>query len=140
MIKNINHIGIAVHSLEDSLPFYTETLNLPLLKIEDVPNEEIKVAFLQVGEVNLELLEPTTKTSTVKKFLERRGEGIHHIAFNVSSIEERIEYLKESGLKMINDKPKQGANNCKIAFIHPKSTNGVLYELCEAENRVTSDD
>lgn len=131
MIKKIDHIGIAVHSLEQSLPFYTDVLKLPLLKVEEVVSEKVKVAFLQIGESKLELLEPTDADSPIKKFLDTRGEGIHHIALGVESIQSRVNEMKEHGIRMIQDQPKQGAGGALVAFMHPKSTGSVLYELCE---------
>lgn len=131
MIKKVDHIGIAVKSLENALPFYTDVLRLPLLKIEIVENQKVKVAFLQAGETKLELLEPTTEESTIAKFIEKRGEGIHHVALGVDSIEERIVELKEKGIRMIDEEPRLGAGGAHIAFMHPKSSAGVLYELCE---------
>jgi methylmalonyl-CoA/ethylmalonyl-CoA epimerase len=131
MIKKIDHIGIAVHSIEKSLVFYTEVLNLPLLAIEEVDSENVRVAFLQAGDTKLELLEPTNSESAIYKYLEKRGEGIHHVALGVESIEKRIEEMKEKGIRMINDVPKVGAGGVNVAFMHPKSTGGILYELCE---------
>lgn len=131
MINKIDHIGIAVNSIESSLPFYTEVLKLPLLSIEEVDSERVKIAFLQVGETKLELLEPTNLESPIAKFIEKRGEGIHHVALGVSSIEERIAEIRENGIKMINEEPKIGAGGASVAFMHPKSTGGVLFELCE---------
>ncbi|MBD7935957.1 MULTISPECIES: methylmalonyl-CoA epimerase [Cytobacillus] len=131
MVKKIDHIGIAVRSLAQSLPFYTETLQLPLLGIEEVKSEGIKVAFIQIGESKLELLEPQTDESAVAKFIAKRGEGLHHVALGVHSIQERIEEMKAKGIQMIQDKPKMGAGGASVAFMHPKSTGSVLYELCE---------
>ncbi|WP_281202290.1 methylmalonyl-CoA epimerase [Cytobacillus kochii] len=131
MIKKIDHIGIAVRSLAQSLPFYTETLQLPLLGIEEVKSEGIKVAFIQIGETKLELLEPQTDESAVAKFIAKRGEGLHHVALGVHSIQERIEEMKTKGIQMIQDQPKMGAGGASVAFMHPKSTGSVLYELCE---------
>ncbi|MDM5208341.1 methylmalonyl-CoA epimerase [Cytobacillus kochii] len=131
MIKKIDHIGIAVRSLAQSLPFYTETLQLPLLGIEEVKSEGIKVAFIQIGEMKLELLEPQTDESAVAKFIAKRGEGLHHVALGVHSIQERIEEMKTKGIQMIQDHPKMGAGGASVAFMHPKSTGSVLYELCE---------
>ncbi|PKR86003.1 methylmalonyl-CoA epimerase [Heyndrickxia camelliae] len=128
-MKNVDHIGIAVKSIEEILPFYTETLSLKCLGIEDVESEQVKVAFIDVGNVRLELLEPLSQSSAIAKFLETRGQGIHHIAFGVSNIELRIRELKENGVKMIQDIPKPGAHGAKVAFLHPKSGHGVLYEL-----------
>jgi methylmalonyl-CoA/ethylmalonyl-CoA epimerase len=131
MIKKVDHIGIAVHSLKETLPFYTEVLKLPLLAMEEVESEQVKVAFLQVGETMLELLEPTSVDSPIAKYMEKRGEGIHHVALGVESIEERMNEIKTKGIRMIQDEPKLGAHGKEVAFIHPKSTFGVLYELCE---------
>ncbi|MFE8695531.1 methylmalonyl-CoA epimerase [Cytobacillus sp. FJAT-53684] len=131
MIKKIDHIGIAVRSLEEALPFYTEILQLPLIGIEEVESEKLKVAFLKAGETKLELLEPTSAESAVAKFIEKRGEGLHHVALGVDSIQERINEMKEKGIRMIQDVPKTGAGGAQVAFIHPKSTGSILYEFCE---------
>jgi methylmalonyl-CoA/ethylmalonyl-CoA epimerase len=131
MIKKVDHIGIAVRSLETTLPFYTEVLKLPLLGIEEVESQKVRVAFLKAGETKLELLEPTTKESTIAQFIEKRGEGMHHIALGVTSIEERIIEMKEKGIVMIDEEPRIGAGGAHIAFMHPKSASGVLVELCE---------
>ncbi len=131
MAKKIDHIGIAVKSLEASLPLYTEHLKLKLLGIEEVESEGVKVAFLKVGESKIELLEPLNNESPIAKFIEKKGEGIHHIALGVDDIKNRVKEIKEKGLRMINDEPKTGAGGAQIAFMHPKSTGGVLYELCE---------
>ncbi|WP_199738155.1 methylmalonyl-CoA epimerase [Falsibacillus albus] len=133
MIKKVDHIGIAVRSLQETLPFYQETLGLPLLKIEEVESERVRVAFIDSGNVKLELLEPTDSGSAIAKFIEKKGEGIHHVAFGVDSIQERIDELKENGIRMIQDAPKSGAGGAQVAFMHPKSANGVLYELCEKQ-------
>ncbi|MBM6617375.1 methylmalonyl-CoA epimerase [Bacillus suaedaesalsae] len=131
MIKKVDHIGIAVRSIEDSLDFYVSTLKLELLGIEEVESENVRVAFIKAGETKLELLQPTSPNSAVAKFIEKKGEGIHHVALGVSSIEERIQELKENGIQMINETSKPGAGGAQIAFMHPKSTGGVLLELCE---------
>ncbi|WP_420910311.1 methylmalonyl-CoA epimerase [Neobacillus muris] len=131
MIKKVDHIGIAVKSLEAVLPFYTKVLQLPLLKIEEVDSQKVRVAFLQAGETKLELLEPISPESAVFKFIEKRGEGIHHVALGVESIEERIRQLEEQGIRMIDENPRLGAGGAHIAFMHPKSASGVLFELCE---------
>ncbi|KOP83362.1 methylmalonyl-CoA epimerase [Cytobacillus solani] len=131
MIKKIDHIGIAVRSLDEALPFYTEILKLPLLGMEEVESEKLRVAFLKAGETKLELLEPTHEDSAVAKFIEKRGEGLHHVALGVDSIQDRINEIKEKGIRMIQDVPKTGAGGAKVAFMHPKSTGSVLYELCE---------
>lgn len=131
MIKKVDHIGIAVRSLETTLPFYTEVLKLPLLGIEEVESQKVRVAFLKAGETKIELLEPTTVESTIAQFIEKRGEGMHHIALGVNSIEERIIEMKEKGIRMIDEEPRIGAGGAHIAFMHPKSASGVLVELCE---------
>ncbi|MDR6122473.1 methylmalonyl-CoA/ethylmalonyl-CoA epimerase [Bacillus sp. SLBN-46] len=131
MIKKVDHIGIAVKSLENTLPFYTDVLELTLLGIEEVESQKVKVAFLQAGGTKLELLEPTSEESPIAKFIEKRGEGIHHVALGVESIEERIIEMKEKGIQMIDQQPRLGAGGAHIAFMHPKSSTGVLYELCE---------
>lgn len=135
MAKKIDHIGIAVRSLENALPFYTEALNLPLLGIEEVASEKVRVAFLKIGESKLELLEPTSADSAIAQYLDKRGEGIHHVALSVDSIEDRIEEIKNKGIKMINDLPKRGAGGAMVAFMHPKSTGGVLFEYCEKKGK-----
>ncbi|MGE7601321.1 methylmalonyl-CoA epimerase [Peribacillus sp. NPDC097675] len=131
MIKNIDHIGIAVKSLEEALPLYTETLKLQLEGIETVESQGVKVAFILAGNTRLELLEALSPESAIAKFIEKRGEGIHHVALGVEQIEDRIKEIKESGLRMIDEKSRKGAHHADVAFIHPKSTAGVLYELCE---------
>ncbi|ETI66677.1 methylmalonyl-CoA epimerase [Neobacillus vireti] len=131
MIKKVDHIGIAVKSLEHTLPFYTNVLKLTLLAIEEVDSQKVKVAFLQAGQTKLELLEPTSEESPIAKFIEKRGEGIHHVALGVESIEERIIEMNEKGIRMIDEQPRLGAGGAHIAFMHPKSSSGVLYELCE---------
>ncbi|WP_099360643.1 methylmalonyl-CoA epimerase [Fredinandcohnia onubensis] len=135
MIKKIDHIGIAVSSIENSLPFYTNILNLQLEGIEEVESENVKIAFIKIGESKLELLEPLSPESPIAKFIEKRGEGIHHIALGVSSIEARIQDMKENGIRMLSDESKLGAGGAKIAFMHPKSTGSVLYELCEKPSK-----
>jgi methylmalonyl-CoA epimerase len=129
--KKISHIGIAVKSLERSLPFYTKTLGLHLEGFEEIESEDVKVAFLKIGESRFELLEPSSENSSIYKFIEKRGEGIHHIALDVEDIESRIRSLSKNGIQFVNNEPKSGANQSKIAFMHPKSTQGVLFELCE---------
>ncbi|GLB58111.1 methylmalonyl-CoA epimerase [Cytobacillus sp. NCCP-133] len=131
MIKKVDHIGIAVRSLDEALPFYTETLQLEFLGIEEVKSQGVKVAFIKAGETKLELLEPTSQESPIAKFIERRGEGLHHVALGVDSIQDRIKVMKEKGIKMLGDEPKPGAGGAQVAFMHPKSTGGILYEFCE---------
>ncbi|MBB5326172.1 methylmalonyl-CoA/ethylmalonyl-CoA epimerase [Anoxybacillus tepidamans] len=129
--KKIDHIGIAVTSIEKALPFYVDILELELLGIEEVESEKVKVAFLKLGESKIELLEPTAPDSAVATFIEKRGEGIHHVALGVDDIQARIDELKTKGIRMIHDAAKTGAGGALVAFMHPKSAHGVLYELCE---------
>lgn len=131
--KRIAHIGIAVYQIDQALPFYLDTLGLTLEKMETVASEQVKVAFIPIGESSIELIEPLSETSPVYHFLEKKGEGIHHIALEVANIDKRIEQMKREGIQMVHDKPVSGANQSKIAFLHPKSAHGVLYELCEYE-------
>ncbi|EDL64596.1 methylmalonyl-CoA epimerase [Bacillus sp. SG-1] len=133
-MKKVDHIGIAVKSVEDALPFYTETLGLSLLQIEEVESQKVKVAFIDGGNIKLELLEPLDESSPIASYLAKRGEGIHHVAFGVNGIQDRIDELKEKGVNMINEQPKPGAGGAQVAFMHPKSAHGVLYELCEKTN------
>lgn len=132
-MKKVDHIGIAVRSLDDVIPYYTETLGCSLIKIEEVQSENVRVAFIDAGNIKLELLEPMDESSAIHKFLEKKGEGIHHIAFGVENIELRMAELKEKGIKLINAEPKKGAGGALVAFMHPKSSNGVLYELCQKQ-------
>lgn len=127
----IDHLGIAVQNLDESIQFYCDTLGLPLKGIEAVESQKIRVAFLPVGESKFELLEPTDPESPIAKFIDKKGAGIQHVALRVEDIEAEIERLKAAGVQFIGDKPTIGAGGAKIIFIHPKSTNGVLLELCE---------
>jgi methylmalonyl-CoA/ethylmalonyl-CoA epimerase len=131
MIRKVDHIGIAVRSLENSLPFYTDILKLQLLGIEKVESEKVIVAFLDAGGTKLELLEPASAESPIAKHIEKRGEGIHHVALGVESIQARIKEMKANGIRMLQDEPKPGAGGAQVAFMHPKSSGGVLYEFCE---------
>ena len=131
MVSKVDHIGIAVESLEETLKFYQEVLGLELHGTEVVEEQKVKVAFLPVGDTEVELLESTEKDGPIAKFIEKKGQGIQHIAFRVENIEEAIEEMKNKGIRMIDEKPRYGAGGAKIAFCHPKSTNGVLVELCE---------
>jgi methylmalonyl-CoA/ethylmalonyl-CoA epimerase len=130
-VKNINHIGIAVRSIEAQRPFYEGTLGAIFEGTEEVADQKVRVGFFRVGDVRLELLEPTDPTSTVATFLEKRGEGLHHLAFTVEKLEERLAELKQAGLRLIDETPRAGAHHMRIAFLHPKSSQGVLTELCE---------
>ena len=130
-VKALNHVGIAVRSIDDQRPFYEDTLGAEFEGLEEVANQKVRVGFFKVNDVRLELLEPTDPSSPIAKFLEKRGEGLHHLAFTVESIQDRINELQKSGLKMIDETPRSGAHHMQIAFLHPKSTSGVLTELCE---------
>ena len=131
MIKELDHIGIAVQSIERSLDFYCGVLGLKHEGAETVESQGVKVAFLNAGNTRLELLEPLNETSPVAKFISKRGEGIHHIALGVSDIAQRLAEIKEQGIRLIDEQPKQGAHNAQVAFLHPKSTGSILVELCE---------
>jgi methylmalonyl-CoA/ethylmalonyl-CoA epimerase len=130
-VKAINHIGIAVRSIEAQRPFYEGTLGGVFEGVEEVPDQKVRVGFFRIHDVRLELLEPIDPSSTIATFLEKRGEGLHHLAFTVEDLQARIAELKQSGLRMIDQSPRPGAHHMQIAFIHPKSTFGVLTELCE---------
>jgi methylmalonyl-CoA/ethylmalonyl-CoA epimerase len=130
-VQAVNHIGIAVRSIDAQRAFYEGVLGAVFEGVEDVPDQKVRVGFFRVGDVRLELLEPTEPASTVAAFLEKRGEGLHHIALSVAGIEEHIAELKRSGVRMIDEAPRPGAHHMRIAFLHPKSTFGVLTELCE---------
>jgi len=126
----LDHIGVAVKSLEETLGFY-RLLGLEVLKTETVPTEAVNVAFLNTGECHLELLEPTSEESPIAKFMAKRGPGIHHICLKVTGIEALLQKLDQSGVRLIDKTPRPGANNKKVAFVHPKATGGVLLELSE---------
>jgi methylmalonyl-CoA/ethylmalonyl-CoA epimerase len=130
-VKSLNHVGIAVKSIDDQREFYEQSLGAVFEGYEEVPTQKVRVAFFRVNDVRLELLEPTDPESPVAKFLEKRGEGLHHLAFTVDDLPARIAELKASGLRMIDDTPRPGAHHMQIAFMHPKCTFGVLTELCQ---------
>jgi len=131
----IEHIGIAVNSLSDAIPFYEKVLGLKCYNIEEVADQKVKTAFFMVGQTKIELLESTDPEGPVGKFIEKRGEGIHHMAYAVENIEERLKEAEAAGVRLIDAVPRQGAEGLSIAFLHPKSTFGVLTELCEDKNR-----
>jgi methylmalonyl-CoA/ethylmalonyl-CoA epimerase len=130
-IKHIDHIGIAVKSIEQAGKFYTEILGLKIQDIETVADQKVNVAFLPITDSEVELLESTEPDGPVSKYIDARGEGVQHIAFRVENIEASLEELKSKGVRLIDQKPRDGAGGAKIAFIHPKETNGVLVEICE---------
>jgi len=132
MIRKIDHIGIAVKSLEAALPFYEKQLGLKATRFEEIPDQKVRVAMLPAGEATIELLEPTSPDSPVAKFLEKRGEGIHHIAFAVDDIAAALRKLDKSGVCLVDKTPRRGESGKQIAFIHPKSAFGSLLELTEA--------
>ncbi|GGB34478.1 methylmalonyl-CoA epimerase [Virgibacillus dakarensis] len=131
--KKISHIGIAVQSIDDTISFYTDVLGLELEAVETVASEGVKIAFLSIGETRFELLEPLHDTSIIQKFIDKKGEGVHHIALAVDNIKERLVQYKNGGINLINEEAKRGADNSRIAFLHPKQANGVLFELCQEE-------
>ncbi len=130
-MEKIEHIGIAVKSLEDSNKLFAKLFGKPHYKVEAVESEGVSTSFFEVGPNKIELLEATKPDSPIAKFIEKKGEGIHHIAFAVNDIENEIKRLKEEGFTVLNETPKKGADNKLVAFIHPKTTNGVLIELCQ---------
>ena len=129
--KAVNHIGIAVRSIDAQRVFYEGTLGAVFEGVETVADQKVRVGFFRIGDVRLELLEPTDPSSTVAAFLEKRGEGLHHVALTVAGLEERLAELKRDGVRLIDETPRPGAHHMRIAFLHPKSTFGVLTELCE---------
>ena len=131
MIKKIDHIGIAVRDIEQSLAVYRDLLGLEVKGIEEVAPQKVKAALLPVGESKVELLQATAEDATVARFIEKRGEGFHHVAFRVDNLEEQLERLKARGVQLVDEKPRPGAGGSKVAFLHPRSTGGVLVELCE---------
>ncbi|MDP3385939.1 MAG: methylmalonyl-CoA epimerase [Eubacteriales bacterium] len=133
MVTKIDHIGVAVKNLEESLKFYRETLGLDLQGVEIVEEQKVKVAFLPIGDTEIELLESTDPDGPIAKYIDKKGEGVQHIAYRVDDIEMAIADMLSKGVKMIDEKPRYGAGGAKIAFCHPKSTNGVLVELCQRD-------
>jgi methylmalonyl-CoA/ethylmalonyl-CoA epimerase len=131
MFRKIEHIGIAVKDLEAANKMFSQLADLGLLKIETVESEGVKVSFFQVGETKIEFLQATSAESPIAKYIEKNGEGIHHIAFDVENVRDELERLQQKGFKVIHEKPKEGADNKQIAFLHPQSTHRVLVELCQ---------
>jgi len=132
-ILKIDHLGIAVNSIEQGKSFWTDVLGLAFEGAETVTEQKVTTAFFPVGESEVELLESTAPDGPIAKYIEKKGQGIQHIAFRVDNIENALAELKEKGIQMIDEKPRIGAGGAKIAFLHPKATNGVLVELCERE-------
>ncbi len=129
--SHIEHIGIAVSNLEASIDIYEKTFGLKCYKIEEVPEQKVRTAFFRVGQTKIELLESTDPEGPIGRFIEKRGEGIHHIAFAVKDIDKQLQQAEENGVVLIDKSPRKGAENLDIAFLHPKSTSGVLIEICE---------
>lgn len=130
MVK-IEHIGIAVKSLEQSIPLFEKLLNASCYKTEQVSSENVNTAFFKQGETKIELLESTTEDGVISKYIDKKGEGIHHIAFDVEDIHAEMSRLKSEGFILLNEQPKNGADNKLVCFLHPKSTNSILVELCQ---------
>ncbi|BDD01623.1 methylmalonyl-CoA epimerase [Persicobacter psychrovividus] len=133
-IKKIEHIGIAVKDLETSKKYYEEVLGLKCYAVEEVAEQKVKTAFFMVGETKIELLESTDPAGPIGKFVEKKGEGVHHLAFAVNDLEGQLAEAKEKGVRLVDETPRKGAEGLDIAFLHPKSTHGVLTELCEDKN------
>ncbi len=131
LAKKLNHIGIAVQSIERALPFYRDLLGMAFEGTEEVAEQKVRVAFLAVGESRIELLEPTADDSPVAKFLEKNGEGIHHLAYEVEDLASILKELREKSVRLIDEVPRRGAHGTLIAFLHPKGSGGVLTELCQ---------
>lgn len=130
MLKKIDHLGIAVHSIEQAKELYENILGLQCEKIEEVASQKVRTAFYSIGDTHIELLEPTAEDSPIAKFLSTKGEGIHHIAYKTDNISTQLAKAKEHGCKLIHEEPIVGAGNKLVAFLHPKSTHGVLTEFC----------
>lgn len=131
-ISHIEHLGIAVKSLEAAIPYYEKVLGLKCYSIEEVADQKVRTAFFMVGQTKIELLEPTSEESTIAKFIEKKGEGVHHVAFAVADgLAEALAHCEAEGVQLIDKAPRGGAEGLNIAFLHPKSTQGVLTELCE---------
>lgn len=131
MVDKVDHIGIAVSNLDEAVKLYNDVLGLELHGIEVVEDQKVRVAFLPVGDTEIELLESTSPEGPIAKYVEAKGQGIQHIAFQVDDIEAALEEMRAKGMRLIDEKPRYGAGGAKITFLHPKSTNGVLIELCE---------
>lgn len=130
MLDKIDHLGIAVHSIDTARIFYEQVMGLSCQGLEEVESQKVKTAFFAIGDTHIELLEPTSEESPIAKFLEKNGEGLHHIAYRTNDIETQLEKARQQGCQLIHEAPITGAGGKKIAFLHPKSTNGVLTEFC----------
>jgi methylmalonyl-CoA/ethylmalonyl-CoA epimerase len=134
-ISHIEHIGIAVRNLEEAIPFYEQVLGLKCYSIEEVKDQKVRTAFFKAGQTKIELLESTDPEGPIGKFIENRGEGVHHMAYAVENLEECLLETEAKGIRLIDKVPRKGAEGLSIAFLHPKSTGGVLTELCEDKNQ-----
>jgi methylmalonyl-CoA/ethylmalonyl-CoA epimerase len=134
-ISHIEHIGIAVKSLSESIKYYENVLGFKCYSIEEVPEQKVKTAFFMVGQTKIELLESTDPEGPIGKFIEKKGEGIHHLAFATKGLEDALQEVETKGVQLIDKSPRKGAEGLSIAFLHPKSTGGVLTELCEDKNK-----
>jgi methylmalonyl-CoA/ethylmalonyl-CoA epimerase len=134
-ISHIEHIGIAVKNIEEAIPYYEQVLGLKCYSIEEVKDQKVKTAFFKVGQTKIELLESTDPEGPIGKFIANRGEGVHHMAFAVENIEESLKEAESKGIRLIDQQPRKGAEGLDIAFLHPKSTIGVLTEFCENKNK-----
>ncbi len=133
-VTHIEHIGIAVANIEEAIPYWEKILGLKCYNIEEVADQKVRTAFFKVGQTKIELLEPTSEESTIAKFLEKRGPGVHHIAYAVEGIEGALTEAEAAGVQLLDKQPRKGAEGLSIAFLHPKFTGGVLTELCEDKN------
>ena len=134
-VSHIEHLGIAVNSLEEAIPYWENVLGLKCYAIEEVADQKVKTAFFMLGQTKIELLEPTSPESTIAKYLETKGAGIHHMALACENIEEQLADAEAHGIRLIDKTPRKGAEGLTIAFLHPKSTQGILTELCENKNK-----
>lgn len=132
-ISHIEHIGIAVNNLEESIEYYEKTLGLKCYAIEEIADQKVKTAFFMVGDTKIELLESTSAQGAIGKFVEKKGQGMHHIAFAVDNVDNALKTVESRGVKLIDKEPRKGAEGLRIGFLHPKSTNGVLTELCSEQ-------
>ncbi len=133
-LTHIEHLGIAVKSLDEAIPYYENILGLKCYSIEEVPDQKVRTAFFKIGQTKLELLESTSPDGTIATFIEKRGEGIHHIAFATKNVRACLDDAAAKGIRLIDNEPRKGAEGLNIAFLHPKSTGGVLTEICENPN------
>ncbi len=134
MVNKIDHLGIAVKSLDESIPYYEKVLGIACERIEEVESQKVKTAFFNVGGVHIELLEPTSPDSPIGKFLDKKGPGIHHLAFSSENVQDALDHAKKNNVVLINEKPFAGAGGKQVAFLHPKSTFGVLTEICSEDH------